>query len=129
FVPISRRNSMSDDNNQFTLVDDVHRQLPIKQHEQLRAVIAALDVPTALMTLIHLTRDEAFLDRFQPHLRSPMEGPSEIPPQLDAELRARLFDVLTSDAPIHTEPLSNNLFMKMASIGVGEPVTEEFVPL
>jgi len=120
---------MSDDNNQFTLVDDVHRQLPIKQHKQLRAVIAALDVPTALMTLIHLTRDEAFLDRFQPHLRSPMEVPSEIPAQLDAELRARLFDVLTSDAPIHTEPLSKNLFMKMASIGVGEPVTEEFVPL
>lgn len=120
---------MPNDNKQFSLVDDAQRQLPIQQHEQLQKVIAALDVPTALMTLIHLTRDESFLDRFQPHLRSPMEGPSEIPAALDAELRSRLFEVLASDVPVHTEPLTQDLFIKMASISVGEPVTEEFVPL
>jgi len=120
---------MSNDNSPFTLVDDAHRQLPIQQREPLRQVIAALDVPTTLMTLIQLTRDEAFLDRFKSCLRSPMEGVSEVPVDLDAELRARLFDVLTGGAPVNREPLSEALFMKMASIGVGEPVTEEFVPL
>jgi 4-hydroxyacetophenone monooxygenase len=81
------------------------------------------------MVLTHLTGDEQFLQRFAPYLRSPMMGPSEVPVELDNELRERLFRRLTESDSMMGSALSNPLFMRMASVGVGEPVSEEFVPL
>jgi 4-hydroxyacetophenone monooxygenase len=109
--------------------DTSDRPLPVLDKSALREALWAADTPTLLMVLTHLTGDEVFLQRFAPHLRSPMMGASDVPAELDSELRERLFDRLTQADAAHDGMLSHQLFMKMASIGVGEPVTEEFVPL
>ena len=82
------------------------------------------------MVYVHCTRDEAFLERFAPHLR-PLYGPlpSDVPPALAEELRERLFALLASDEPLPETPLPRELMQKMMSIGVGERVDDEFIPL
>jgi 4-hydroxyacetophenone monooxygenase len=103
---------------------------PFSDRAALRAALREANVPTLLMVHTQLTRDEGFLEKFAPHLRSPFSGqPSEIPPALEQELRARLFALLSDDAPPPERALPRELMQKMMTIGVGEPVDDEFVPL
>jgi 4-hydroxyacetophenone monooxygenase len=106
------------------------RRLPITDRTALRAALADADVPTMLMVLTHLRRDEAFAERFTPYLGSPYNHRlPPLPAGLVQELRERLFEVLTQDAPPDNGPLPRELMRKMMSINVGEPVTDEFIPL
>src|SRR6185312_5622067 len=96
----------------------------------LRRALRESNIPTLLMVHTQLTHDEAFLDRFAPHLRSPFSGvPSDTPPELEEELRERLFKVLTDPNTVFHRDFPPDLMRKAMSIGVGEPVAEEFVPL
>jgi 4-hydroxyacetophenone monooxygenase len=105
-------------------------QSPFADREAIRAALLECNVPTLLMVYVQLTRDEEFLDRFAPHIRSPFSGiPSDIPPALEEELRCRLLDRLSSSELQPDTPLPPELMRKMMSIGVGEPVAPEFVPL
>jgi len=98
--------------------------------EALSRALLESNVPTLLMAYVHLTQDEELLDRFAPHIHSPFSGiPNDIPAALLEELRRRLFDRLTSAQVQSDTPLSPELMRKMMSIGVGEPVAPEFVPL
>lgn len=104
--------------------------LPIRDHERLRAALSEADTATLLMVYTQLSRDEAFLERFAGLLRSPMEGvPDAVPPALDEELRERLFRVLTVSRPFTDDSLAQSLMQKMMSIGTGEQVDAEFIPL
>jgi 4-hydroxyacetophenone monooxygenase len=114
--------------NTFAL-EPLPRQLPLTDRPALRAALQAADTPTLLMVLTQLSGDETFLERFAPHLRSPMVGPSDVPAELDAELRERLFHRLTETHAVPEASLPQALLQKMMSIGVGEPVSEEFIPL
>lgn len=109
--------------------DTSDRPLPLVDHNALKEALWSAETATLLMVLTHLTGDEAFLERFSPYLHSPMMGASEVPTELRSELRDRLFQRLTQSPAVTEAAISTSLFMKMASIGVGEPVTEEFVPL
>lgn len=113
---------------QFAL-EPLPRQFPLRDQAGLRAALQAADTPTLLMVLTQLTGDEAFLERFAPHLRSPMTGSSDVPAELDAELRERLYRVLTEQREVLDQVPPRTLLQKMMSIGVGEPVSEEFIPL
>jgi hypothetical protein len=106
-----------------------NRSLPIQDHDGLLEALWAADSSTLLMVLTRLTGDEDFLQRFEPHLCSPMLGPNTVPADLSRELRDRLFARLTQLDAAPECRMSYQLFMKMASIGVGERVSEEFVPL
>lgn len=103
---------------------------PLADTEALRRALRESNIPTLLMVHTQLTHDEAFLDRFAPHLRSPFSGvPSDTPPELEEELRERLFKVLTDPNTVFHRDFPPDLMRKAMSIGVGEPVAEEFVPL
>lgn len=106
------------------------RQLPIQDRPGLRTALEDADVATLLMVYVHLSGDEATLEHFAPHLGSPfVPEPRSVPPQLAQELRASLFELLTSDRPPAVPPPSAGLMQRMMSVGVGEPVADEFVPM
>jgi len=98
--------------------------------DALRDALAVANLETLLMVHTHLTHDEAFLERFAPHLK-PLYGPvpSDVPDALAAELRERAFKLLSQQAPIEVPALPPALMQKMMSIGAGEPVEDEFIPL
>jgi len=103
---------------------------PLQDSEALRRALRESNVPTLLMVHTQLTRDQEFLERFVPYIHSPFSGiPNDIPPALEEELRERLFKILTRQNAKVDQPLSPQLMRKMMSVGVGEPVAEEFVPL
>lgn len=107
--------------------DDLDRPLdPVA----LEGALEEANLETLLMVHTHLTHDEAFLERFAPYIR-PLYGqePTDIPASLAAELRERLLKRLSQAGPIDVPPLPRGLMQKMMSIGAGEPVDDEFVPL
>jgi 4-hydroxyacetophenone monooxygenase len=103
--------------------------LPITDHARLREALRDADVPTLLMVLMHFERDEALLASFAPYIGSIFEMPKEIPHELSAQLRERLFKALTEATPDSDTSLSDELMRKMLSIDVGETVTGEFIPM
>jgi len=104
-------------------------RLPVTDHDRLRAALRDADVPTLLMVLMHFEHDEDLLERFSPYIGSIFELPKDIPAALTEELRERLFRVLTTATPDTDTPLSDALMRKMLSVDVGEPVSDEFIPM
>lgn len=104
--------------------------LPISDHAGLRESLQEANIHTLLMVYVHFTHDEPMLERFTPHIRSPYSmEPVAPPPELEQELRDRLFELLTtSPAPVE-RPLPLALMRKMMAVNVAEPVDEEYVPL
>ncbi|HPG26288.1 MAG TPA: hypothetical protein PLW10_11690, partial [Myxococcota bacterium] len=79
--------------------------------EALREALREAELETLLMVHTHLTHDEAFLEKFAPHIK-PLYGPepSDVPESLAAELRMRLEQVLLGqDLPIEVPPLPRPL--------------------
>lgn len=112
------------------LPDWQQRQLPMTDTAQLRAALAEANVPTLLMVYVHLTHDEAMLERFKVHIHPPYTNPgAKIPDEYVDDLRARLLDVLTRPGAAMDQDPPDRLMQKMMSVGVGEHVEDEFVPL
>ena len=109
---------------------DSARPLPLPDDAELTQALEEAQLATLLQTYVHLTHDAAMLERFAPHLGPlVMQRPEDVPVQLARELRTRLRDVLTGAvAPIDAEP-SFELYQRMMTVGVGEEVTAEFIPL
>ncbi|WP_380879283.1 monooxygenase [Sphingomonas sp. DBB INV C78] len=106
------------------------RLLPLADTAELRAALREANVPTLLMSYVHLTHDAAMLDIFQNYIRPPYSmPPTEIPQECVEDLRARLLDVLTTAGKAKADAPSDELMHRMMSVGVGEPVADEFVPL
>jgi 4-hydroxyacetophenone monooxygenase len=106
------------------------RQLPIADHGALRQALAEADIPTLLRVLTQFQRDEAFLEQFAPYIGSPYDGRiNGLPAELAQALRERSFALLTQTPPPQDLPLPAALMKKMMSIDVGEPVSDEFIPL
>ncbi|KQV54737.1 NAD(P)/FAD-dependent oxidoreductase [Caulobacter sp. Root342] len=102
---------------------------PLADAAALAAALAQADVPTLLMTYVELTRDEAMLDRFAPHIGQAFAPPPPPPSdELLADLRAKLAKAL-AERPRHDELPPRALLQKIMSVGVGQPVDEEFIPL
>jgi 4-hydroxyacetophenone monooxygenase len=84
---------------------------------------------------MHLTGDQALLDRFAPYITAQFSGGAKgvsgpsIPEEMQAELRERLVAILSQDPPPAEKPLSARMAQTMMSVCVGEPVGDEFVPL
>lgn len=111
-----------------SLRDD--RVLPLGDTPDLRRALDEANIQTLLMVYGHLTHDEAMLDRFAPHIHPVFSGrPSDIPAELAAELRDRLAGVLTRPGQELAGALPLALMKRMMSVGVGEAVDDEYLPL
>ncbi len=110
--------------------DPTTRSATLEDPAALSRALAEANLETLLMVHTHLTQDAELLERFAPHIR-PLYGPipSDIPDSLAAELRERLFKLLSSGAPAEIPTLPRPLMQRMMSIGAGEPVEAEFIPL
>lgn len=106
------------------------RPLPITDHVGLRGALDAANTATLLMVYVHYTHDEAMLERFAPHIRTPYSfEPPSLPAELDQSLKDALFDLLTRTPPPTLPALPPALMQKMMSVGVREEVADEFMPL
>ncbi len=105
-------------------------QLPLKPTPELRNSLDQAHLPTLLMVYVHLTGELALLDQFSPYITTPYAPEQKpIPAEMAADLRQRLFDVLTD--PSGKAPLAFDAptMQKMMSVAVGEAVDTESVPM
>jgi 4-hydroxyacetophenone monooxygenase len=103
--------------------------LPLESSEALEGALAAADLPTLLMAYTHLSHDEALLESFRPHIHAIGSGKqTDIPASLAAELRDKMKTLLVTPGAAQGEP-SPDLLQKIMSVGMGEHVGSEFVPL
>lgn len=116
-------------NNSAVAGIGINASLPISDHQALKQALQEGEVPSLLMVYVHFSRDEAMLERFAPYINSIFDMPKEIPEALVAELREKLFALLTRDpAPDDIAP-DDVLLQKMLSVSVGEKVDDEFIPM
>jgi 4-hydroxyacetophenone monooxygenase len=104
-------------------------EFPIRDEAALRQAIDESMPQLPLMVLAQLTGDETLLDRAAPYVKSMWQGATVFPPELDREIRDRLFSVLTRAETAHAPPVSEAFLKKMMGVCVGEPVADEFIPL
>ena len=109
-------------------------KVPHRQGLDFGELLKQADPRLLLMSLMHLTGDEALLDRYAPyiaaHQASGVKGvtSSAIPEDMQAEVRERLVDLLSQDPPAAEKPISARVAQKMMSICVGERVGDEYLP-
>src|SRR5580700_8269149 len=104
-------------------------EFPIRDAVALRQALDESAPQLLLMVLAQLTGDETLLDRAAPYVKSIWQGPTVLPPELDREMRDRLFAILTDSTAADAPPVSEAFLKKMMSVCVGEPVGDEFIPL
>ena len=106
------------------------RSLPMADTPELREALKAANLQTLLMVYVHLTHDEAMLETFKAHIHPPFTNMNyEIPKDCIDDLHDMLIKVLTTPGAAKSEDPPVELMQKMMSVGVGEPVTNEFVPM
>lgn len=106
------------------------RPLPLNDGPQLRRALSAANLQTLLMVYVHLTHDESMLETFQIHIHPPYTNPDyQIPQDCIDDLHEKLVHVLTTPGAAKSEAPPVALMKKMMSVGVGEPVEDEFVPM
>ena len=103
--------------------------LPIRDQEALQQALIDGELPTLLMVYVSLSHDAQMLERFAPYIGSIFETPPEAPKALRAELRERLFELLTQNPPPRDIAPNSELMRHMLSTAVGEPVGDEFIPM
>ena len=113
-----------------TMLGDDDRPLPIADGPELRAALKAANLQTLLMVYVHLTHDESMLETFQIHIHPPYTNPDyQIPQDCIDDLHEKLVHVLTTPGVAKAGDPPVELMKKMMSVGVGEPVEDEFVPM
>jgi len=103
---------------------------PLADSAELDAALQAANLQTLLMVYVHLTHDESMLETFKVHIHPPYTNPDyAIPQACIDDLRAKLRHVLVTPGAARTDDPPLALIKKMMSVGVGEPVEDEFVPM
>ena len=120
-----------DMNTRSSLVlPDDDRRLPMQDGPDLRESLKAANLQTLLMVYVHLTHDESMLETFKAHIHPPYTNPDyQIPQDCIDDLHEKLVHVLTTPGAAKSEDPPIELMKKMMSVGVGEPVDDEFIPM
>lgn len=96
----------------------------------LAQALREANVPTLLATYVHLSRDEAMLDRFAPFIKPAFSmEPTAIPDDLADELRAKLRRLLTTGEGLVDGSPSDALVQRIMTVTAGEAVEDEFVDI
>jgi 4-hydroxyacetophenone monooxygenase len=103
--------------------------LPMADTPELLKALEETDAVLLVPVLYQLTGDEALLDRVEPHIKSVWEGGPNIPSEIQREIRDALHLRLTRPTPTNSPPITEGRLKRLMSVVVGEPVTDEFVPL
>lgn len=104
----------------------------VRDEAQLRAALAESDIAPMLMVLVQLGGDLSLLDEAAPHIQGPWSFLQTVPEALKQKIRDRLVDTLQAyarsgrDAPPRP---STEALLRMMSVGVGQPVPAEYIPL
>ena len=106
------------------------RPLPLADSPELHAALKAANLETLLMVYVHLTHDESMLETFKIHIHPPYTNPGyQIPQDCIDDLHEKLVHVLTTPGAAKSNNPPVELMQKMMSVGVGEPVEDEFIPM
>ncbi|WP_440712487.1 flavin-containing monooxygenase [Gordonia sp. FQ] len=97
--------------------------------------IGDANVPTLLMVLVQLTGDLTWLA--EPYLPTRGRGLSEndtggLPEAIQSEIRSAAADAIVAwydGAPVVIEQPDDELYRRMLSVGIGEPVPDEYGPM
>jgi 4-hydroxyacetophenone monooxygenase len=97
---------------------------------ELQAALQGANVHTLLAAYVHLSHDEALLNRFADYIR-PAFAPDAvpIPDELAQELRDKFHTLLTTGAGAAHQAPPPALLQKIMSVTVGEAVADEFIEL
>lgn len=102
----------------------------------LRATLEQADIRVLLMSLVHITGEQEWLDRVEPFIEAQFYGGAKnpqgvgasIPDELKAEIRERMLGVILEGRRPLATPTPEQM-QRMMSICVGEHVGDEFLPL
>jgi 4-hydroxyacetophenone monooxygenase len=104
--------------------------------EELRAAVAAGNLPTLLMVLVHLTGDERWLrDPYRPSRSRGMSDNDDggFPEAVQDEIRAAAVEAIAAHQagtrPIAISTPTDEQLVAMMSAAVGEPVAAEYVDM
>lgn len=104
----------------------------IGDEEQLQRALEDSDIATLAMVLVQLSGKTEILERIAPCIRGPWDYSVDMPDELQAEIRARLVDVLKDYAALGRDlppPPSAKHLQQMMSVCVGEEVSDEYAPM
>ena len=97
----------------------------------LRQALEEADIVPTLLTLAHLSGEDAFLEEARPHINGGWNFMVDMPGPLTENIRKRLVDVLgeiaSGERQIAPPPLGDRLHLLM-NIGVGLKMPAEYVP-
>jgi len=106
------------------------RSLPMEHTPELDTALEAANLHTLLMVYVHLTHDEAMLETFKVHIHPPYTNPDyTIPQDCIDDLREKLRYVLTTPGAARGDDPPLRLLQKMMTVGIGEAVEDEFIPM
>jgi 4-hydroxyacetophenone monooxygenase len=104
----------------------------VRDEAALRSALAEADVAPMLMVLVQLTGDLNILEEVAPHIHGAWSFLQSVPEPLKQKvcdrLVATLQDYVANDRPAPPQPAADVL-QRMMSVGVGQPVPEEYIPL
>lgn len=90
------------------------------------------DLAPMLMVVVHLTGEAFWLDEVAPYITGPWNfqenAPSDLKQRLRDRLHQALLDLAASGADLPREP-PPHLLRRMLSVGVGQTVPEEYIPM
>jgi 4-hydroxyacetophenone monooxygenase len=107
-------------------------QTLVRDEALLRQALEGADLAPLLMVVVHLTGEAEWLDAVQPYIAGPWNFHEHVPEDLKQRLRDRLRlalqDYAASGRPLPDEPPAH-LLRRMLSVGVGQEVPEEYLPM
>jgi 4-hydroxyacetophenone monooxygenase len=110
-------------------IDAADRPLPIRDFSALKNALAETDPRALLMVYCQLTGDDSLLEKFQPHIVSPLLGESQYPEELVDDLRLRLQGLLSQRHPPASPPISLARLKHLISVAVAETPGDETLPM
>jgi 4-hydroxyacetophenone monooxygenase len=104
----------------------------VADEAKLHASLEAADTVPLALSLAQLTGDGEILERLRPHVHGPWDYSERIPPEMKAEVRARLVATLKDYAATGRAlppPPAPELLQSMMALAAGQAIPDEYAPM